>query len=408
MTRLAAYLSIVKGTPRVRRISVQAAAALVAASTSIESSNPELRVSVQLSGVSATGTTSWVSLFGSGRLCDPAVLRVQSHIHHYARGVIGLLQAGNSLRCEEAHIVGDYAGGDLPVSSPERPGRPPRGAVDSTHEEYLEAMTSPADSCLQPPPGILEEVRELQRATVGAGDVVELDRSLEGGVPPEALFPRGPLYNGVDLNAPAASASADSSRLGDGSGSIQGGETAARRSRSGVTTSALGESGGVGAANVGPLLSAAATALSTVATITPAPLLIESYEPPPAHVPTQPALEFINALLSADTTPARTMRAALKSAIFFITAREGTVTRKIMACLGGWWPFVLVSPGQGPQPSPNEQWQFGVVLPARLMSNTRRSRKASSQGTVVHVIDRVPSNDSHATQNDVIASIVLL
>lgn len=230
MTCLAAYLLIVKGTPRVRRTSVQAAAALVAASTSIESSNPELRLSVQLSGGSATGTTSWVSLFGSGRLRDPAVLRVQSHIHHFSRGLDGLLQAGNSFRCEEAHLVGDYAGGDPSASSSERPGRPPRGAVDSTHEENLEAMTSPSDSSLPPPPGILEEVRDFHRATVGAGDVVEPDRSLDGRVPPEARFSRGPLYNGVDLNAPAGSASADSSRLGDGSGSIQGGETGASRS----------------------------------------------------------------------------------------------------------------------------------------------------------------------------------
>lgn len=97
----------------------------------------------------------------------------------------------------------------------------------------------------------------------------------------------------------------------------------------------MADRGGVGAANVGPRLSAAAAALSTVAKITPAPLLIESYEPPTAHVPTQPALEFIKALLSADRTPARSMRAALKSAIFFITAREGTVAREIRACLGG-------------------------------------------------------------------------
>lgn len=102
-----------------------------------------------------------------------------------------------------------------------------------------------------------------------------------------------------------------------------------------MKTSALADRGGVGAANVGPRPSAAAAALSTVAKITPAPLLIESYEPPPAHDPTQPALEFIKALLSADRTPARSMRAALKSAIFFITAREGTVARKIRACLGG-------------------------------------------------------------------------
>lgn len=58
LTCLATYLTIVMGTPRVRPSSVQAAAALVAASTSIETANPELRVSVQVWGVSPAGVIS--------------------------------------------------------------------------------------------------------------------------------------------------------------------------------------------------------------------------------------------------------------------------------------------------------------------------------------------------------------
>lgn len=252
LTRLAAYLTIAKGAPRVRRSSVQAAAALVAASTSIETAKPELRASVQLSGASANGATSWVSLFGSGRLRDPTVVHVQSKIHQYARGLDGLARAGRSLRCPPAHDVGDYAGEGAPVPAPAGRATTPRDISEMTQEEYLDIMTSPADAYLPPPPGILDEVAELQRVTVSPQDDAEPDPSLVAGQLPERLFPRGRLFHGEDHPGESGSDSAGSrsarSHGSDGgarrAGSIGGssvGVGTARDARSGVVA---GSSGG--------------------------------------------------------------------------------------------------------------------------------------------------------------------
>lgn len=409
LTRLAAYLTIVKGTPRVRRTYVQAAAALVAASSSIETANAELRVSLQVSGVSANGATSWVSLFGSGRLRDPVVVNVQSKIHQYARGLDGLARAGHSLQCSPAHDVGDYAGGEDPVPTPARRTTTPRDISQLTEEEYLDITTSPADAYLPPPPGILDQVAELQRVTVSPQDSVEPDSTLVAGPLPQRLLPSGRLFQGEDLTGEAGSdrVGSPSARSNGGDGGVgpaasSGGGSSfraatGRRPQGGVVAASAGRQGQTepAGATAGPSSNFGV-------------LMVESYEPAPPLTPSTEALAFIDSLLAVDTTPARTIRAALRSAVLFITSRAGAVPHKIQSCLGAWWPFVLVREGEGEAPSSDEQWQFGVALPTRLLCSTRRSRQADMEGTAVYAWDRGPSNDSHSSQDDVVASIVLL
>lgn len=407
LIHLAAYLTIVKGTPQVRRSSVQAAAALLAASTSIETANPELCVSVQVSGVNPSGAISWVSLFGSGRLRDPTVIGVQSRIHDYKRGLDGLARAGQNLRCQRAHDVGDYAGGGNPVPVTTTHPRSQRTISELTQEEYLDIMTSPADAYLPPPPGILDEVAELRRQTVAPEEGADSDRDLEGGRLPVNLFPPGPLFHGADLARPVG----DGSMASGSSGHMAGtdGPDAAR----GSSGSAAGSSGpsadsGTGAARPGTQGAPAGATGGQGDSPSTGVLLVESYEPLPAHTPSPEALAYLEELLDADSSPVRTMRAALKSAVLFIMSRVGTVPHKIMSCLGGWWPFMLVRAGEERAVSPAEQWKFGVIMPMRLLCTTRRTRLADLEGSMEHMLERIPSNDSHSSQNDAAASIVLL
>lgn len=88
-------------------------------------------------------------------------------------------------------------------------------------------MTSPADSYVAPPPGILDQVAALHRATVGADKEATPDPALEGDALPESFFPfmgesspfgpaRGGPRNGGSFTSGGGSTSgAGLSTLGD-------------------------------------------------------------------------------------------------------------------------------------------------------------------------------------------------
>lgn len=352
LTRLASYLSVVKGTPMVRRSTLRSSAAIVAACKSIETANPELRLSVHLSGVNPAGTISWVNLFGSGRLLDPEVLRVQSQVHQYARGQDGLVRAGAALRCAPAHLVGTYPAGENPVRPVAEAGTPERPVRMMTQEEWVELMTPPGDNVLEQLPDIVRLRRELEEASVGMGQSVTPDVRLEGSDLPADVFPRAP-----------------------------------------------------------PIATQAAPVLLPAAAGGPLgilPTVIESSQAHPPHQPSSRSVAFMDTLLSANRSRARTLRATLKSAVMFITSRAGTIPRNFQDCTGSWWPYVLVQPGSGAPASEREQWQYGVNVPTRMVTTTRRSRSSSAEGFTLVVLDKIPTNDSQSSQNEVVASLLLL
>lgn len=340
LTRLATYVSSVKGTPRVRRTTLQSCAAIVAAAVSIEAANPELRMSVHMSGVDDGGNISWANIFGSGPLVDPAVLRLQSQVHHYCRGADGLSRAAARLGDGRlAHHVGTYALGEPPV--PPSPGAPsgPRSPSDVTDEEYVDVMTSVADVILPPPREVAELRRQLYAATVGADCPVEPDIALEGDMSPEAL-----------------------SKLTGGT-----------------------ESGPRGIQ----------------------PLVLETVDPPDVHFPSDGALTYLDAMLTADKTTARTIRTGLRAAVLCLAGRVNTTPGKVHDCLTSWWPSVLVPPGSAHAPV-RGLWAYCVNVPKRMMCTSKRKRDPQATGSVMHSIERMPTTESAGSQNDVVASLLLL
>lgn len=332
------------------------------------------------------------------------MLGVQSRIQHYTRVLDVLACAGETLRGLPAHNVSDYACGGDPLVAPAGQLSSPRYIGKLTQEEFFDIMTSPADAYLRPPPCILDEVAQLRLETVAPEDGVEEDPSMAGDRLPEVFFPPGPLFNGADLTRSVGDGSMASGSSGykvggqcpDSGGSCDRSVGAASGNAGGYAST----SGGTGAPSASGKVDVGVSSSCVLST--------ETYKAPAPHTPSEEALQYLEELLAANSSPARTMRAALKAAVLFISPRAGTVPHKIMSCLGWWWLYVHMRAEEQHAASPGKQWQLGVNMPTRLLRNKRRTRLASSVGFTLHVLERIPSNDSDSSQNETAASIVLL